>query len=606
MASQTGKNQKITVLIDFDFAHTQSFEMIANVVGPAVKVLDPVIDFGLMKTFSNKQITLKIQNTSSIPAEVVMKRINEKVEDIISNLSLNKQRKSTISESMSEDYFSKYFQGIDFNEEKKVAQLTFSPQVFTIQPEQIQEVRVTCEAQEAESFMDLIECVIKNSDSQYLNVTAEVQDIHVSLNMCKLNFDCLYATNTYVLSKDRTEQYVEIQNLGNLPCKFKWEIPISEEDNYAISFEPQQGTVQPKSNLPIKIKFVPKVGGPFYQLFVCDCEGMEYPLGFELVSNIYGLSIEYELYQEKHDNVASRKSIADQTSLPGQKYKSKFLTKTLEKNKLEAEKGKSHLAGSKKDKGAQAKLAQPLSQLEFYGCQINQPKYIDILIRNTSGINTKFILYSDNFQPHLNDGAGVTNFQDISSFIEQDKTVKFQQSISSNQKTNQQNLSCMEQQSYMKTSKKKCPMKQTKAANLLNADIEKKNNFTSKAGQELNKVRMLERDQRVYLSNNKGVALYCEPSSGVLPGHSEKIVRVSCFNDICGKFEDNLCVSIQGLNDVKKFPVQVVVKGSPVVISPNQLGVTYKGQYPLFNLGYYMRSSPAITREFKIENTGPK
>ena len=66
-----------------------------------------------------------------------------------------------------------------------------------------------------------------------------------------------------------------------------------------------------------------------------------------------------------------------------------------------------------------------------------------------------------------------------------------------------------------------------------------------------------------------------------------------------------LCCDVRGL-DVRKFPVIVEVKGSPVVVTPNQLGFNYKEQIPLFDLGYYMRNSGTITREFKLSNTGPK
>jgi hypothetical protein len=85
----------------------------------------------------------------------------------------------------------------------------------------------------------------------------------------------------------------------------------------------------------------------------------------------------------------------------------------------------------------------------------------------------------------------------------------------------------------------------------------------------------LENDQRVSLSNNLGLAVVCEPSKGQLPAYGSVVVTVSAFNDICGLFNDNLCCEIRGL-DLKLFPVVIDVKGSPVIISPNQLGFNYK------------------------------
>jgi hypothetical protein len=82
------------------------------------------------------------------------------------------------------------------------------------------------------------------------------------------------------------------------------------------------------------------------------------------------------------------------------------------------------------------------------------------------------------------------------------------------------------------------------------------------------------------------------------------VVTVTCFNDICGLFNDSLCAEIRGL-DIVKFPVTVDVKGSPLVITKNQLGIHY-GEDTLFDLGSYMRNSGSITRDFRVTNTGPK
>lgn len=101
------------------------------------------------------------------------------------------------------------------------------------------------------------------------------------------------------------------------------------------------------------------------------------------------------------------------------------------------------------------------------------------------------------------------------------------------------------------------------------------------------------------------MALVCEPSKGQLPAYGSTVVTVSVFNDICGLFSDILCSEIRGL-EVQKFPVTIDVKGSPVVITPNQLGFNYKEDIPQFELGTYMRNSGSITREFRVTNTGPK
>lgn len=45
------------------------------------------------------------------------------------------------------------------------------------------------------------------------------------------------------------------------------------------------------------------------------------------------------------------------------------------------------------------RIASKLDALEFYDCEINKPKTIKICIRNTSGVNTTFEIFSEIYKP---------------------------------------------------------------------------------------------------------------------------------------------------------------------------------------------------------------
>ena len=68
-------------------------------------------------------------------------------------------------------------------------------------------------------------------------------------------------------------------------------------------------------------------------------------------------------------------------------------------------------------------------------------------------------------------------------------------------------------------------------------------------------------------------------------------------------FQDKLFVDIKGI-DRQAFPINIEIKGTPVVVAPNQLGIDYKGDFPSFNLGNIMCRSAVFTREFRLLNTG--
>lgn len=46
------------------------------------------------------------------------------------------------------------------------------------------------------------------------------------------------------------------------------------------------------------------------------------------------------------------------------------------------------------------------------------------------------------------------------------------------------------------------------------------------------------------------------------------------FNDASGRFKDNLVISIKD-HEVKKFPINIQIKGTPVSLSRNQLGINF-------------------------------
>jgi len=46
------------------------------------------------------------------------------------------------------------------------------------------------------------------------------------------------------------------------------------------AFTPSKGIVPPKSKLPVKFEIWPLQGGKIDEIFVLNCEGQDFPLGF--------------------------------------------------------------------------------------------------------------------------------------------------------------------------------------------------------------------------------------------------------------------------------------------------------------------------------------
>lgn len=54
-------------------------------------------------------------------------------------------------------------------------------------------------------------------------------------------------------------------NYGNIPAPFKW--TDIQEDGFFCFFEPNEGVVEPKSELFIRVKFTANIGSPAYHIF---------------------------------------------------------------------------------------------------------------------------------------------------------------------------------------------------------------------------------------------------------------------------------------------------------------------------------------------------
>jgi hypothetical protein len=69
-----------------------------------------------------------------------------------------------------------------------------------------------------------------------------------------------------------------------------------------------------------------------------------------------------------------------------------------------------------------------------------------------------------------------------------------------------------------------------------------------------------------------GVAVWVEPASGSLQPYEEINVKVVCYGDMCGTYEDILLFQAEGLAPLL-FLVKVDVQGSPLVIWRNSMGL---------------------------------
>lgn len=151
---------------------------------------------------------------------------------------------------------------------------------------------------------------------------------------------------------------------------------------------------------------------------------------------------------------------------------------------------------------------------------------------------------------------------------------------------------------------------------ILSDEHEQTQKFSSVTGNTFTQTKALEKSQAFFLSNNKGIALVFAPQKGELLPNAEVPITVTIYNNVCGKFDDNIVSKVKGLPDVS-FPVRINISGSPVVIPANQVGLNYNTALPTLPMPTIVANSagkgnassrkgyvPAISKTFKIKNTG--
>lgn len=117
--------------------------------------------------------------------------------------------------------------------------------------------------------------------------------------------------------------------------------------------------------------------------------------------------------------------------------------------------------------------------------------------------------------------------------------------------------------------------------------------------------KALDRSQKVHLGNNKGISMLCEPASGTLNKKQSQRVLITMFNDTSGRFKDHLLINVKN-HEIKKIPIDIHIKGTPVSLSRNQLGIDFNQEIPFMNLGTLLHSNGLVKRSIKVVNNGPK
>lgn len=64
--------------IEVEDGAPESFQIRANFRGPNLRLVEPIVDYGLVKVNTENKYRINVENTSLIPAEIIIKNYKNK------------------------------------------------------------------------------------------------------------------------------------------------------------------------------------------------------------------------------------------------------------------------------------------------------------------------------------------------------------------------------------------------------------------------------------------------------------------------------------------------------------------------------------------------
>ena len=279
-----------------------SIEVKANVIGPSILVNIPFLNFGLTAISDIKKLNLKIKNTSQIPCRFLLK------ESRFKNINLGNYLESgyveeiegVIMERVLKPMINNFLDFEEMNERditrKYKYELKFSKVTEVLQPEQEIDIIVSFASPFPVLYREIIEIMVENSESTYINIYGDVQEAIAYLSAIEVIPSNIYVSVPIVYNNN----IITLVNPSNIPISFNWK-NIFINDDITAEFSPSIGTVPPKSSLDISYKVLFFKIREVDELFTCRIKEMDMPLGFVLKGRVTGLDIIYELTDEAYN-----------------------------------------------------------------------------------------------------------------------------------------------------------------------------------------------------------------------------------------------------------------------------------------------------------------
>ena len=180
-----------------------------------------------------------------------------------------------------------------FFAELKYAVVAIDPPSGVVKPQETFTIQVKCSAGKTpQRIRGMLECRLFSEDSRfellshYLNLRGEVQAPKTIMYPMKVNVGTVYVGQPVKFT-------VTIENLCNLPTKYKLLRPGGDSSLYKISFDKGKGDLQAKEKINVECTFTALLTGFIDDVLSNKIFGTTAPLGFEVKALAKGVLLEF-------------------------------------------------------------------------------------------------------------------------------------------------------------------------------------------------------------------------------------------------------------------------------------------------------------------------
>jgi len=492
--------------------------------------------------------------------------------------------------------------------ENPLALLAVEPPAGVLGARETKTVMLSCAAgRMPQRVRATLECLLYDSQgtyvlsSQYLSLRGEVQAPKATLYPMAFDLGKLYVGNAVEFS-------VTLENMSNLPTKYRFERPGRDATNYKLTIDNPTGTLPPKSKVLVSLGFEPYTTGLCDDVMAVKVFGIQQPLGFSIRAFVKGIQLGFAPIAEgSTPPVPLGKPTDSRYPLPG--------------NPPEP---------------------PQIAPMDFgHDVPLYERRCMRLAIRNFSAIAVSYKFKVKKFQVGQNilrstdcdeesvvstlvtsndaGGAGGGIAASPSGAVGKPSTPSMPKSSSVAVKPSPKTRGF---------GSDKVP--EAEPGLLLAPHEDGVDRFHSVAGKKHMGFRLQRDDDKNYMTLGLGAAYFVESGeAGVLPPWGVQVISVRTFNDMPGIYSDDLICEVNRYQEpgtvnvttlttplMFNIPLRMSIQGCPLFIERDVVGMSVirPGHHnantalgkPLLQLGHACVDSEPLVREFYVRNNGSK